>query len=320
VLILDDPIKNDQEARSRIYRERLWDWWRNTFLTRREPNAGVVLIMTRWHYDDLAGRIMREDSDEWETLMFPAIAEADEKSVGLRTTDVLGRKEGDPLWPERFPVNELERIRERIGLQAWNALYQQRPTQEEGQLLKREWWRYTSYPEKPDVVVQAWDTAFKTGQENDYSVCVEIWRTSEYYYVANVFRGRLEYPELKRAIVQLYDGAKSLEFGIRPSAVVIEDTASGQSAIQELKRDSAVPIIPVKVDRDKIARVNQITGLVEAGKVVLPERASWLAEFIEECAEFPVGLHDDQVDAFVHGLSYLHNQVERYQQHFVVPI
>jgi len=296
ILILDDPVKGDAEARSLTYRERIWEWWCRTFFTRREPNAGVVLVGTRWHHDDLIGRVLKEEGDEWEKLDFPAL-------------DADGRA----LWEERFPASELVATRKSIGDEAFECLYQQRPTLEGGNLLKREWWGYyTLLPTEIHSVVQSWDTAFKRGETNDYSVC-ETWASnSADYYVVETFRDRVEFPELKRLVVQQYEKATAVT-GVTPHAILIEDAASGQSLIQELRRDTNLPIIPVKPDKDKIARTNAITPLLRAGKVRIPERAAWVADFVNECSQFPSGAHDDQVDAMTQALIYLKEQSAKLQ-------
>jgi predicted phage terminase large subunit-like protein len=147
-------------------------------------------------------------------------------------------------------------------------------------------------------VVQSWDTAFKKGSENDFSVCTTWGITDVGYYLLHVWRERAEFPELKRLLASLAEQWK-------PNAILIEDRASGQSLIQELKTSSTLPIIPVKVDSDKLARAQAVTPLLEAGKVFLPDSAQWVSDFIDELAAFPSGLHDDLVDSMTQALNYL---------------
>ena len=292
LLIIDDPIKDYEEASSETIRRTLHEWFTSVAYTRLMPGGRIVLIQTRWHEDDLAGRLLREQrgGERWELLSMPAIAESDDAF----------RKEGEPLWPERFPLSQLEQIRAAIGSRAWASLYQQRPSAATGAVFKRNWWQFYRPPLHGQFnrVVQSWDTAFKKGAENDFSVCTTWAATDNGYYLFHLWRGRLEFPELKRLMASLAEQWK-------PHAILIEDKASGQSLIQELKHSTVLPIIPIKVDSDKLARAQAVTPLIEAGKVSLPESAPWLNDFIDEMSSFPNGLHDDTVDSATQALNYL---------------
>jgi len=297
LLIIDDPLKDREEAQSETIRRTLHEWYASVAYTRLQPGAAIVLLQTRWHEDDLAGRLLREHSAGWEVVSLPAVAETDESF----------RRTGEALWPQKFPLDVLEQIRVAIGGAAWASLYQQRPAAAEGTIFKREWWRY--FREQPAFrrIVQSWDTAFKTGAENDYSVCTTWGVTDSGYYLLWFWRGRVEFPELKKRISWLADQW-------RPNQILVEDKASGQSLIQELRYQSALPIIPVKVDKDKLARAQAITPLIEAGKVFLPELAPWLNDYIDEMARFPTGTHDDAVDCTTQALNYVrHQQVAEVQ-------
>ena len=224
----------------------------------------------------------------------PAVAEVDDEF----------RKAGEALWPERFPSETLKVIRGAIGGTAWDSLYRLQPSASEGAVFKREWWRF--FREQPACkrIVQSWDTAFKSGAENDFSVCTTWGVTQTGYYLLWVWRDRVEFPELKRRMSWLADQWK-------PSQILIEDRASGQSLIQELRHSTRLPIIPIKVDTDKLARAQSVTPLLEAGRVFLPESAPWLNDFIDELAAFPKGTHDDCVDSVTQALNYLrHQQVD----------
>lgn len=190
-----------------------------------------------------------------------------------------------------------------VGGAAWASLYQQRPAAAEGAIFKREWWRYFREHERPVVrrIVQSWDPAFKTGAENDFSVCTTWGMGDNGYYLLGCWRDRVEFPELKRRIICLAELWN-------PNQILVEDSASGQCLIQELRYASALPIIPIKVDKDKRARAEAITPLIEAGKVFVPESAPWLNDYIDELAAFPTGAHDDAVDATTQALSYLRHQ------------
>jgi hypothetical protein len=185
LLLIDDPIKDASEAHSEPNRRGLYEWYTSVARTRLQPGGAIVLICTRWHQDDLAGRLVRENRGEnWHVLSLPAIAEVDESF----------RRAGEPLWKEKFPLEVLEQIRISVGGAVWASLYQQRPAAAEGTVFKTEWLRY--YREQPVCkrIVQSWDTAFKTGLENDYSVCTTWGVTGNGYYLLWFWRGRVDFP------------------------------------------------------------------------------------------------------------------------------
>ncbi len=283
--IIDDPVKDEEEASSQTIRDKVWDWYTTVFRTRAEPDAAIIIVMTRWHQDDLAGRLLRQahedpTADQWTVLHFPAI------------------KDGQALWPERYPIEELMTIRSSIGGRAFESLYQGNPTVAEGQIIKREWWQYFKVRPEFTRTIHSWDTAFKDKTLNDYSVCTIWGETQTRIYLLDVWRAKVEFPELKRMVLALYDRDK-------PNAVLVEDKASGQSLIQELKRDTRIPVFPVKVDSNKVARANAVTPMIESGRVFLPSNAPWLFDYIEELSAFPNAEHDDQVDSTTQALSFL---------------
>jgi len=287
--IIDDPVKDAEEAASQLIREKVCEWYRTVFRTRVHPDAAIIVVMTRWNVSDLVGWLLKlatEDptADKWEILHLPAIS-----------------KDGAALWPERYPIEVIQNIRATVGSRAFEALYQGNPTIAEGNIIKREWWKY--YKERPHFtrIVQSWDTAFKAKAENDYSVCTVWGEAANGYYLLDVWRQKVEYPELKRAAISLHGRDKA-------NAVLVEDKASGQSLIQELKRETALPVLPVKVDSDKIARVNAVSPLIEAGKVFIPEYATWLHDYIEELSAFPNGANDDAVDSTTQFLAWVNKR------------
>lgn len=299
--IIDDPIKDAEQAYSLTYRDKVWDWYQSTFYTRLMPGGGILLILTRWHEDDLAGRILKaakENGEVWREVRYSAIAEKNEPH----------RKKGEALHPERYGLEQLGRIRTAVGSRVWASLYQQRPAAAEGQIFRRDWWKtYTPSSDDPQKliehlgithVVQFWDTAFKAKSGSDYSVCITMGKADSMFYVLDRWKGKVEFPELKATAIG--HAAKW-----QPHTILIEDAASGQSLIQELQRDSLLPIHPVKVDRDKVSRAYAITPLLEAGRVAYPVNASWATDFIDTLATFPNAEHDDDVDAFDGALEYL---------------
>ena len=255
---------------------------------------GLVSHNTRWHEDDLAGRLLNSrGAADWTVLNLPALAEQD---------DILGRKPGEPLWPDWYGLDALEEVRRDLtteqGSRAWQALYQQRPTADEGGMFRRAWFQQRYHEQDAYTFrVLGVDAAFKTGVQNDYSALVLIGATAERFAVVDVQQGRWEYPDLKRQIIQAAETH-------RPHAIVIEDTASGQSAIQELRLSTRLPIIPVKVTASKEARAQAVAPMCEAGRVVLPNVSTWSSDLLDELAAFPTGAHDDMVDAFVHAMTY----------------
>jgi predicted phage terminase large subunit-like protein len=259
--------------------------------TRLMPDAAVVIIATRWHEEDLVGWLLSEFKTEgWESLSFPALAEAH---------DALGRAEGEPLWPERYGREALDSIRRQLGSAAFASLYQQRPTPLEGRIFRREWWQHYSSPPEFWRTVMSVDSAFKTGETNDFSAFT-IWGETELedFYLLHASRERLEFPDLKRKVAEL-------AYRWNPDAVLIEDNASGQSLIQELCRDTDLPVIGIRASRDKVSRAIATTPLVEAGKVFLPELADWLLDYREELDAFPGSVHDDYVDSTTQALRYM---------------
>lgn len=295
--IIDDPIKDAQQAHSKTQRDAIWDWYRFVLRTRLMPGASVVLVLTRWHEDDLAGRLLREaasdpKADQWEVVRLPALAEED---------DPLDRQPGAALWPEQYDEQALAATRASVGSYVWQALYQQRPSPEEGGTLKRSWWRfYDRLPDRFDEVLQSWDMAFKDLDTSDY-VVGQVWgRRGADCYLIDQVRGRWDFPMTLKAF---------REFTQRhPEAVakLVEDKANGPAVIATLQHE--IPgIIAVTPQGSKEARVAAVSPLIEAGNVYLPnpELHPWVQEFIDECAAFPKGSHDDQVDAMSQALLRL---------------
>ncbi len=291
LLLIDDAVKNREEAESPAVRQRNKDWYTSTAYTRLMPGGKIVVVMTRWHEDDLAGRLLSGHPHEnWTVLSLPAVAEVE---------DAIGRRPGDALWPESFPLPTLEKIRNSIGSCDWSALYQQRPTPAEGGIFKAAWFKRYASPrfEEYQQVVQSWDTAIKADQLNDPSVCTTWGVRPDGYDLLQVLVRRLEYPDLKRLVAAQADA-----FG--PDAILIEDKASGQQLLQDLKRATTLPLIGILPEKDKITRASGVSALVEAGKVSLPTHAPWLTDYEMEMLTFPNAPYDDQVDSTTQFLNW----------------
>ncbi|WP_257616528.1 phage terminase large subunit [Rodentibacter ratti] len=303
IAIIDDPVKDAKEANSQTVRDGVWDWYTTTLYTRLSPKSGVLLGMTRWHEDDLAGRLLQEmdnGGDQWRVVSFPAIAEQNEEH----------RKEGEALHPERFSLERLEKIKMAVGSHTWNALYQQRPSSKGGGIIKGEWFKYYSQL-PPDIKFKSIyaDTAQKTKEHNDYTVFIVAGKSSDNrVYILDLIRGKWEAPELERTLYQTWNKHYADRTSGRLTKVNIEDKASGTSLIQKLTRDGHIPVSPVQVDRDKYTRVLGVQGYIESGYIVLPDNAPWVRDFIAECEAFTATdshKHDDQVDALVMAINDL---------------
>ena len=287
VLVIEDPIKNQEEANSENYRDKLWSFYSATLKTRLEANGAIIIVMTRWHEDDLVGRVLKNEPGRWKVIRLSMIAEEDEPH----------RKRGECLYPSKFSIADVEQLRLElqatpVGRQTWAGLYQQSPYSDlGGHFLIQNWKFYKPSELSPGVDYQTWDTAFKTGTENDNSVCHTIRRCETGHYFRDSFAGRMEYP----ALIQTMK-VKAQQFN--PQIILIEDHASGQSALQTLRRESALPIKPIRADKDKLARAQTGIHLQSTGRIFLPEGAPWIDEFIKEFSAFPAGKHDDRVDAF----------------------
>lgn len=291
--LIDDPFKDRKEAESQTIRDSVWQWYTSAFYTRLAPWAPIVITLTRWHKDDLAGRLLKaqtQGGDAWTILSLAALATG---------PDLLGRTPGEALWPERYSLAILERIKGVLPAYDWESLYQQNPVAQEGNIFKRAWWRfYREIPATFKLKAQSWDTSFKAGQDNDWNVCTTWGVPDVNIFLLDRFKEKLEFPDLKRAVV-------TQAVRHNPDAILVEDKASGQSLIQELQRETHLPIVPVKVDRDKEARAQAATPLIEGGRVYLPEWAVWTDDYINCLAAFPKGADDDDVDSTTQALEYL---------------
>lgn len=304
VLVIDDPIASREEADSQTMREAVWDWYTNDARTRLQPNGREVFMMTRWHEDDLAGRILNgPTAKSWTVLSLPEYALKD---------DPLGRLEGEMLWPVGWLTPEfIAEQKVLLGSRSFEALYQQNPQPASGLTFRREWFDnvYVNAPE-PTRTVVAVDGAWKTGVANDRSAIAHWGTDKQKHWPIDVLAGRWEYPDLRAHLIAFCERAN-------PGKVLIEDAASGTALIAELKRDTRLPVIGVKPISSKVARVEAVTPYFESGRILVPERASWKEDWVDEHLRFPAGVHDDQVDTSAMALSDLAVK-PRFSQTFVV--
>ena len=322
LLLIDDPIKNRMEAESETYREMVWNEWQNTLLTRLHPGAAVIIILTRWHEDDLAGRLLAQEQGKWEVISLPAEAEEN---------DPLGREPGEPLWPQRgYDKAWLEETKKDVGSRTWNSLYQQQPRPQEGAILKRHWWKFWCYPgqedklqpvilKKPDSegggfitvkpvplpsrfdqLAQSWDMAFKDTKDSAY-VAGQVW--SKYKsdkFLLDQLRDKMDFVVTVQALETLTKKWPEAK------AKWVEDKANGPAVIASLKR-KITGLIPVQPEGSKEARAHAVSPECESGNVFLPhpQIAPWVWDFIEECAAFPNGKYADQVDTMTQAVNRL---------------
>lgn len=297
-LIIDDPHKDREEADSELMRRKVWDWYTGVARTRLQKGGAIIIIMTRWHEDDLAGRLLESDSG-FREFNLPAIAVED--------GDAIGRKIGVPLWPEMFDLPTLLDIKRDVGNRDWNALYQQDPSGGGDGMIKREWFRYGTFPEKDDVVkaIQVWDTSYTEKTENDPSVCLTgLLLRDGSFFVADVWRGYLNTPQLKVKVAQKYMQWSEI---FRIATVYIESQGSGLYLLQALRSEMAhIPTAACNTDKEygksKVGRWSPVSVYMENGQIIFKKDAPWLADFEGELLKFPRGKHDDQVDALTYAV------------------
>lgn len=294
IFIIDDPLKNRKEAESVTIRESIKAWFRSTAYTRLMPDAAIIVMMTRWHIDDLVGWLLKEMAEPWEVLTLPAIAEEN---------DQLGREPGEALWPEKYPIERLEEIKGTLGTYEFDALYQQRPAPIEGGLFKiNQFQRFATIPAFPRAIIHSYDTGTKSGADNDPTSFGSWFAYPHGYYLKEVVRERIEHPQRKRMVI-------NNALREKPLAILIEDEGNGTSLIQDLRADPNcrhLNIIPISTQgRSKEVRAIGITGIIESGYVFLPEYAGWLPEFETELKHFPNAEHDDQVDQMTQALAWM---------------
>jgi predicted phage terminase large subunit-like protein len=293
LLVLDDLVRDAEEAQSETMRRSTWEWLTTGALTRLSPNGCAVLIGTRWNEQDVIGTLLAEHGDTWELVRLPALAE---------DSDPLGREPGAPLWPGRFSLSDLESMRRQLGSVAFEALYQANPQPPEGRLFKREWFGSLAEPLPRSEYIRvalSLDCAAKIGAMHDYSAAVVIGEREDGYDVLCAWRDRLEYSALRDAVLRLCNAWT-------PDEVLIEDASHGTALIQQFS-ETALPVIGIRPTTSKTNRAMSVLGLIESGKVRVLEGAGWRDDFLADLGAFPGGRHDDFTDALVQGLRRLND-------------
>jgi predicted phage terminase large subunit-like protein len=293
LLIIDDP-HSEQDALSELAMENAWDWYTSGPRQRLQPGGAIVIVMTRWNTKDLTAKLVKaqtsHNADRWEIIEFPAVLPS-----------------GNPLWPSFWKLEELLAVKASLSPQKWQAQWQQQPTNDEGAILKRDWWQVWPSDEAPPVeyIIQSYDTAYSKKETADYSV-ITTWGvfypdqdSGPNIILLDVTRGRWDFPELKRIAKDQYDQWQ-------PDNVLIEAKATGITLQQELRR-MGIPVTMYspggrRSGQDKVSRAHSVAPILESGMVWAPD-TDWAEELVEECAAFPNGDNDDMVDSTTQALN-----------------
>lgn len=296
--IIDDPVKDAMEAYSKTYRDRVWNWYTDVFLTRLHNRSKQLLIMTRWHEDDLAGRLLDREPDKWTVVSIPAICEVDGDG------GISDRHIGDALWPERHSLERLLDVEQRSP-RTFAALYQQRPTVEGGNIVKREWFKQTTASDfarirTKEPIVFFLDTAYTDKTDNDPSGIVATCKIGGDLYIVHAEKVNMKFPDLLRWLPQ-YAQAHGYGYG---SSIRIEPKANGLSVIDQLKETTGLTVVATPSPKDsKETRLNAASPFVEGGRVILVGGA-WNEAFIDEVCGFPSKPHDEYVDVLCYACGY----------------
>jgi predicted phage terminase large subunit-like protein len=303
-VVIDDPV-NALEAVSEAVRNRANQWFRNSLVTRlNDKRLGrIVIVMQRLHEDDLAGHVQHLEA--WKVVALSAIAPAAETHI-VETpfgTWTHFRKEGEALHPEREPLPVLEGYRRSQGEETFSAQFQQTPVAPGGNMIKADQFQRFDLAAPPNFerIVLSWDTASKATQLSGFSVCTVWGIANKKIYLLDVVRARFEYPDLRARAIAL---AKGVLHSRKPDTILIEDKASGQSLLQDLKRDGIYNVEAIKPEADKVTRMSAQTALIANGAVFIPKAAPWLSDLLCELMAFPLGRYDDQVDSVSQALKW----------------
>jgi predicted phage terminase large subunit-like protein len=302
IIIMDDPLK-PSDAMSKTIRTSVNETFDRTLYSRLDDKkrGAMVVVCQRLHVDDLVGHLLSK-GEGWVHLSLPAIAEIDQ-FVPVGPGKIHVRRKGEVLHPAHEPLHVLENMRSALGTFNFSAQYQQCPIPVEGELLQWSW--FLTYDELPqregdDFIVQSWDTASKAGELNDFSVCTTWLVHGRTYYLLHVLREKLRYPALRRRAIEH-------AHALGADTVLIEDKGSGISLIQDLQAadDFGKEVCAVEPTEDKVTRMSSQSATIEAGRVLIPERAEWLEELRMEVLQFPHGNNDDQVDSISQFLNWI---------------
>ncbi len=301
ILNIDDPLKDRKSAESPNVRDAIYDWYTSTAYTRLAPGGGVLLTLTRWHEDDLAGRLLEKmaanDGDSWEIINYPAIAEEDERH----------RKKGEPLHPERYDLEALLRIKKAVGSYEWEALYQQHPSSKSGGIFKKDWFKvYYEIPKIFDFLVQSWDFTFDDTDASD-NVAGTVWGVvNGNIYLLDCVCRQMDFTEQLREMRRMTNKW--------PAAVtkVVEAKANGPAIINTLSRE--IPgIIPFMPQGSKTARAYAVSSTFEAGNIYVPDKSlyPWVEEYLLELTRFPTAKHDDRVDSTTQAILHINERISK---------
>jgi predicted phage terminase large subunit-like protein len=303
--IIDDALKGREQANSQTIRDKVWDWFTDDFSTRLSSNGALLIVMTRWHTDDLIGRLIAQSPDNLTVVKYQAIAEVDE----------MYRRADEPLFTELKPLDFLLELKSRQAGFSWQSLYQQNPIEQGGNIIKSSYFRfYQQLPSLSYRVIYA-DTAQKTKEHNDYSV-FQCWGKMDSGDICLVdqVRGRWDSVDLETQAVAFWSkhsrqvGEYPPEGWGRLRTMKVEDKVSGTGLIQKLRRESQIPIMPIQRCVDKYTRLCDNLGYIESGRVWLPQNALWLSDFLTECEHFSADMghsFDDQIDPMLDAVEDL---------------
>ncbi len=299
LIIIDDPSK-PEEANSEAQRASVNDWFDRTLVTRlnNKLRDGILVVMQRLHAEDLAGHVRTRDT--WDVLTIPAIATTNER-VQLGEDRWHEREPGDVIDPTRDPRELLDGIKTAIGSFAFSAQYQQNPLPADGSVIEWSWFRsYDTAPERTKMrIVQSWNCASKAEEFNDYSVCTTWGVVGNDYYLLDVLRRRMNFPELLQTVIR--EAVRH-----EPKEILIEDAAAGIQLYQTLRLERPIRMPQpraIKAQRDKVTRAHVVSHIIEQGRVFLPLAAPWLEDLRLELIQFPLARHDDQIDSITQFLG-----------------
>ncbi len=324
LIIIDDPVKNDKEANSINIRNKLWEWYKATLYTRLEPNGSIILIMTRWHEDDLCGRIIKHNKSisnnetnlsnneigNWDNIILPSIA---------GDNCPLGRKIGEPLWNNRFPIEKLNELRFTLGDYWFESLYQQSPYSTKGGIFKSNEFKYFKFVENQNIEVNnkiirnedlrkfiTVDLAASSKENSDYTVLLAFaLDIDNNIYILDILREHFDTLNHQEIIKDLYFKWKPISVGI--------EAVQYQNALVRSVSANGIPAIPIRPNKDKISRALPMQAKLNSGLVYLPKYENWVNEFLSELTAFPYGKNDDQVDCF----AYINELISPYGNNFI---